>query len=516
MEAGREEENYVDWRGHTANPKKHGGVSAAAFTCVVEALENMVFLSNATNFVSYFIKSMHYSTAHAANMVTNFMATSFLLTVVGGFVTDSFLNRFWTFIASCTTELLGIMLLTIQAEQSRLQPPTNETPSASQAAILYGGLYAIAVGFGGIKASLPAHGADQLDHGNQGRISAFFNWFFFSLCIGGLMASTFMIWVQENLGWKWGLRLSLIALGSALCVFASGFPIYRFRRPTGSPITRILKVLCSAVRNWRASHVVANDEAAGDMSKKFRFLDKATVDGTVTSPEVEETRSFLRLLPIFGSTIMMSCCLAQLQTFSVEQGSVMDRKLRGGFLIPTQSLSVFSLVVILSSIPFYEYVVKSSRATAWLKIYRPLKRIGLGLALASASMAVAAAVEVERRSAASVDDSTRLSVFWLSWQFLFLGVSDMLTLGGMLEFFYSQAPNSMRSMCTALAWASTSMGFFLSSLLVTLTNKISGRFGDEWLGGHDLNRNRLDLFYAVLCVLNSVNLVNYVFWAKRY
>ncbi|CAI0426361.1 unnamed protein product [Linum tenue] len=470
MEAGREEEKYVDWRGHTANPKKHGGVSAAAFTCVVEALENMVFLSNATNFVSYFIKSMHYSTAHAANMVTNFMATSFLLTVVGGFVTDSFLNRFWTFIASCTTELLGIMLLTIQAERSRLQPPPNETPSASQAAILYGGLYAIAVGFGGIKASLPAHGADQLDHGNQARISAFFNWFFFSLCIGGLVASTFMIWVQENLGWKWGLRLSLIALSSALCVFASG------------------------------------------------FLDKAAVDGTVTSPEVEETRSFLRLLPIFGSTIMMSCCLAQLQTFSVEQGSVMDRKLRGGFLIPTQSLSAFSLVVILSSIPFYEYVIKSSRATAWLEIYRPLKRIGLGLALASASMAVAAAVEVERRRSASADDDStrRLSVFWLSWQFLFLGVSDMLTLGGMLEFFYSQAPNSMRSMCTALAWASTSMGFFLSSLLVTLTNKISGRFGDEWLGGHDLNRNRLDLFYAVLCVLNSVNLVNYVFWAKRY
>ncbi|CAI0426458.1 unnamed protein product, partial [Linum tenue] len=499
MEAGREEEKYVDWRGHTANPKKHGGVSAAAFTCVVEALENMVFLSNATNFVSYFTKSMHYSTAHAANMVTNFMATSFLLTVVGGFVTDSFLNRFWTFIASCTTELLGIMLLTIQAEQSRLQPPPNETPSASQAAILYGGLYAIAVGFGGIKASLPAHGADQLDHGNQARISAFFNWFFFSLCIGGLVASTFMIWVQENLGWKWGLRLSLIALSSALCVFGSGFPIYRFRRPTGSPITRILKRFV--------------------IGEPPMFLDKAAVDGTVTSPEVEETRSFLRLLPIFGSTIMMSCCLAQLQTFSVEQGSVMDRKLRGGFLIPTQSLSAFSLVVILSSIPFYEYVIKSSRATAWLEIYRPLKRIGLGLALASASMAVAAAVEVERRrSAAAVDDDStrRLSVFWLSWQFLFLGVSDMLTLGGMLEFFYSQAPNSMRSMCTALAWASTSMGFFLSSLLVTLTNKISGRFGDEWLGGHDLNQNRLDLFYAVLCVLNSVNLVNYVFWAKRY
>ncbi|KAI9085263.1 hypothetical protein K1719_032786 [Acacia pycnantha] len=34
----------------------------------------------------------------------------------------------------------------------------------SQEPILNGGLYAIAIGMGGIKTSLPTHGADQLDH----------------------------------------------------------------------------------------------------------------------------------------------------------------------------------------------------------------------------------------------------------------------------------------------------------------------------------------------------------------
>ncbi|KAK9944656.1 hypothetical protein M0R45_010216 [Rubus argutus] len=50
---------------------------------------------------------------------------------------------------------------------------------------------------------------------------------------------------------------------------------------------------------------------------------------------------------------MMNCCLAQLQTFSVVQGIIMNRKLHN-FEIPTPSLSVIPLIIMLSSIPLYE------------------------------------------------------------------------------------------------------------------------------------------------------------------
>ncbi|EEF28881.1 nitrate transporter, putative, partial [Ricinus communis] len=205
-------------------------------------LLKLVFLSNATNFVAYFIKSMHYPTAEAANMVTNFLGTSFLLTIFGGFICDSFFTRFETFIIFCAIELLGLILLTFQALYHPLQPEINRRPSLYQAAILYTGLYAIAIGVGGVKASLPAHGADQLDRGNQRSLSAFFNWFFFSLCTGGLIASTVMIWIEENRGWNWSFLISIVALSIALCIFAIGFPIYRYKHPKGSAITRIFKV----------------------------------------------------------------------------------------------------------------------------------------------------------------------------------------------------------------------------------------------------------------------------------
>ncbi|GLT74665.1 hypothetical protein SLA2020_464510 [Shorea laevis] len=240
------------------------------------------------------------------------------------------------------------------------------------------------------------------------------------------------------------------------------------------------------------------------------------MDEKITTTEVQETKTFLGLLPIFASTIMMNCCLAQLQTFTVEQGIMMSRTVKN-FTIPTQSLTVFPLIIMLASIPLYERFArivgtKQSWISNWL---RPLKRIGVGLALASASMAAAAVVEAKRREE-EVSKGAAISVFWLSWQYLLLGVADVLALGGMLEFFYSEAPNSMRSISTALSWCSTAMGYFISSVLVTIANSISEKFGKKWLPGHDLNHGRLDLFYTLLCALNFLNHLNYIFWAKRY
>ncbi|XP_010532920.1 PREDICTED: protein NRT1/ PTR FAMILY 4.2-like [Tarenaya hassleriana] len=510
-------ERFEDWRGREAVPEKHGGIRAATIACVVEMLENLVFLANANNFVTYFMKSMHYGSARSANMVTNFMGTSFLLTLFGGFVADSFLTRFTSFVLFCSLEILGLILLTVQAHSPKLQPPPEKTPSALQSAFLFTGLYAMAVGVGGVKASLPSHGGDQLDNRNQRLVSGFFNWYFFSLCSGGFFAVTVMVWIEENKGWNWSFNISLAILAFALCIFSSGFPLYRFKRPSGSPLTRIVRVIASATRNRKGSAIDAemakdrNSTVKNIHQDKFKFLDKALLEEKITAVEVEETRTFLALLPIFGSTIMMNCCLAQLTTFSVQQGVIMDRKLGRSFEIPVPSLTIIPLSVMLSSIPLYEFFRGRHGNSLASSFFQPLKRIGLGLALSSISMAVAAAVEAKRRSEA-VHRNEPISVFWLGFQYLFLGVADMLALGGMLEFFYREAPDRMRSISTALSWSSTAMGFFLSSVLVELTNAVTG----GWLGGKDLNKARLDLFYVVLSVLNTLNLFNYVFWAKRY
>lgn len=110
----------------------------------------------------------------------------------------------------------------------------------------------MATGSGGIKALLPTHGADQLDR-NPRLISRFFSWFYFSMCLGCVLAVTVVLWIEENKGWNWSFNISIGILVTALCIFTAGLPFYRFKRPSGSPLTKIAIVIISAARNRNKS-----------------------------------------------------------------------------------------------------------------------------------------------------------------------------------------------------------------------------------------------------------------------
>lgn len=71
---------------------------------VVEALENLAYLANASNLVLYLANNMHYSPSRSAIMVTNFMGTAFLLALLGGFFSDAYFTTYRVFIFSAFTE----------------------------------------------------------------------------------------------------------------------------------------------------------------------------------------------------------------------------------------------------------------------------------------------------------------------------------------------------------------------------------------------------------------------------
>lgn len=160
-----------------------------------------------------------------------------------------------TQLQSCTEVTLehvqGLIVLTIQASVSSLQPPSCDPTSVcrevhgAKALMLYGGLYLVALGVGGIKGSLAPHGAEQFDEDNvSGRKnrSTFFNYFIFSLACGALIAVTFVVWIEDNIGWKWGFGIATISIFVSIPVFLAGSTKYRNKIPTGSPLTTILKV----------------------------------------------------------------------------------------------------------------------------------------------------------------------------------------------------------------------------------------------------------------------------------
>lgn len=109
-----------------------------------------------------------------------------------------------------------------------------------------------------------------------------------------------------------------------------------------------------------------------------------------------------------------------------------------------------------------------------------------------------------------------LSIFLLLPQFVLIGVTDAYAEVGKIEFFYDQAPESMKSLGTSYYSTSLGIGNFLSSFILSSVahfTKAKGRGG--WIRD-DLNASRLDLYYAFLAVVSLLNFIVFVVVAKGY
>ncbi|KAJ7982566.1 Protein NRT1/ PTR FAMILY 4.4-like [Quillaja saponaria] len=555
------EETSVDWRGRPCKPNKHGGMSAAVFILGLQAFEMMAIAAVGNNLITYVFNEMHFPLSNSANIVTNFIGTVFLLSLLGGFLSDSYLGSFLTMLIFGFVELSGFILLSVQAHLPQLRPPECSMlldarhcveAKGYKDLIFFVAIYLVALGSGCLKPNIISHGADQFrkDDSKQSKmLSSYFNIAYFAFCLGELIALTLLIWVQTNSGMDLGFGVSAAAMAMGLVSLISGTLVYRNKPPHGSILTPIAQVFVAAITKRKQirpsnvevlhgslknvkNHISATSPKINSFlhTEKFRFLDKACIksqDGTqeIESPwrlctvaQVEQVKIIISVVPIFACTIIFNTILAQLQTFSVQQGSVMNNWISKDFKIPPASLQSIPYIMLIFVVPLYEtcFVPVSRRFTGRDSGISPLQRVGIGLFIATFSMVSAALIENKRRNSA-LHSNEKLSIFWIAPQFLIFGLSEMFTAVGLIEFFYKQSLEGMQSFVTAMTYCSYSFGFYLSSLLVSLVNKItSSSASGGWLSDNDLNKNRLDLFYWLLAALSIINFFNYLFWSHWY
>ncbi|KAL6177098.1 hypothetical protein ACLB2K_048624 [Fragaria x ananassa] len=550
-----------DYQGQPADRSTTGGWTSAAMILGGEACERLTTLGIAVNLVTYLTGTMHLGNATSANTVTNFLGTSFMLCLLGGFVADTFLGRYLTIAIFATVQATGVTILTISTVVPSLRPPKctagSDSPcipaSGKQLMVLYLALYLTALGTGGLKSSVSGFGSDQFDDSNKverKQMTNFFNWFFFFISIGSLAAVTILVYIEDNLGRQWGYGICACAIVLGLVVFLSGTRRYRFKKLAGSPLTQIAAVFVAA---WKKRNIdlpsdlslLYNvDDGQKKMqkqklphSKQFRFLDKAAIKipesassnrmminkwSLSTLTDVEEVKMIIGMLPIWATTILFWTVYAQMTTFSVSQATSMDRKI-GSFQIPPASLTVFFVGSILLTVPVYDRIIVPV-ARKLLKNPQgltPLQRIGVGLVLSIFAMVAAALTELKRlraaRSHGLTDNPTAeipLSVFWLVPQFFLVGSGEAFTYIGQLDFFLRECPKGMKTMSTGLFLSTLSLGFFFSSVLVTIVHKVTG-VRKPWLADN-LNQGKLYDFYWLLAILSALNLLIYLACAKWY
>ncbi|KAG9452378.1 hypothetical protein H6P81_005282 [Aristolochia fimbriata] len=560
MNEGKILSDAWEYKGRPAVRSRTGGWTAAAMILGVELFERLTTLGIAVNLVTYLTGTMHLGNASSANTVTNFLGTSFMLCLLGGFVADTFLGRYLTIAIFATVQATGVTVLTISTIVPSLRPPPcgGGTPctaaSGLQLTVLYLALYLTALGTGGLKSSVSGFGSDQFDESDgkeKARMTNFFHWFFFFISIGSLGAVTVLVYIQDNLGRKWGYGVCAGGIILGMVVFLAGTRRYRFKKLAGSPMTQVAAVVVAAWKKRKLEtpsdvsllYDVHDLPSSGKKHRKqklphthqFRFLDRAAIREAEmeeetgskwrisTLTDVEEVKMVIRMLPIWATTIMFWTVHAQMATFSVSQATTMDVHIGKSFKIPPASLTVFFVGATLLTVAVYDKLLAPicRKITHNPQGLRPLQRIWVGLVLSVLAMIAAALTEIKRLRVAEshglTDDpeaEVPLTVFWLIPQFLLVGSGEAFTYTGQLDFFLRECPKGMKTMSTGLFLSTLSLGFFFSSTLVSIVHRVTGT-RKPWLADN-LNQGRLYDFYWLVAMLSFLNLLMFTVAARWY
>ncbi|KAH7352364.1 hypothetical protein KP509_19G041500 [Ceratopteris richardii] len=555
----RVSDGSLDSNGRPASLSLTGSWRASAFIIGDEFSERLSFYGIASNLITYMTTGLHESLASAAKNTNNWSGVTLVAPLFGAYFADALFGKYWTIAAVSAIYIAGLLLLTISVSISSLRPPpcmeNGNCPTATQGqmAFFFVSLYLISIGTGGLKPCLEAFGADQFDERNKverQRKVSFFNWWYFGLCMGALIAFTILVYIQDNVSWGLGFGIPAIAMAVALVIFMAGTKFYRHKVPAGSPLTLIAKVVISAIRK-RHMELPDNPAVLYDgldkdsplMVKRklshtncLRFLDKAAIldhssfDANhprswylCTLTQVEEVKLLFCIFPIWLTMLTYGIVFAQTSTLFTKQGSTMNRRINAHFEIPAASLQSFTTISILMLIPIYDraFVPLFRRLTGHQRGITMLQRIGIGLLMSILSMIVAAVVEKQRIDVArehDLLDSPKsvipISIFRLLPQYILSGVSDVFAIVGQQEFFYDQVSDRARSFGVALYLCAMGVGSFLSSLLITIIESITGK-GSSWFNSN-INRGHLDYFYWLLAVISTANFILYSVISHSY
>ncbi|KAK4781965.1 hypothetical protein SAY86_016067 [Trapa natans] len=511
---------------------------------VIAGIERFAFKGVASNLVTYLTDVEGMSNSSAARMVNSWCGFTSILPLLIAPLADSYWNRRSTILASAFIYISGLLALTLTAMASERSPENKRSLS-----VLFSSLCTISVGLAGYSPSLQAFGTDQLEAEEEkeealppskaesgcgqppDKKSPFFQWWYFGVCTGSLLGTTLLSYVEDTFGWVIGFAIPMGAMVASTVLFCCGSKIYAAERDSEINkrpfrwISKAVTAVASKFVSSRSSRIRLPDEDSelGVLELQGKPLCHPTnrpgEKDAGKSHMIDNVKVVLRLLPIWITLLMFAVIFQQPNTFFTKQGAVMKRTM-GTFKVPPATLQSAITLSIVLLMPLYDKaLIPAARFfTRNEKGINVLQRMGVGMVLSIIAMVIAAQVETKRLEVAAAggpDKKTApMSILWLLPQYILLGISDVFTVVGMQEFFYSQVPLRMRTMGFALYTGVFGVGSFVSALMISIVESATrGRQG--WFSD-DMSKGRLDKYYWLLALTSVISLLVYMALCKVY
>ncbi|KAL4605143.1 hypothetical protein ACB092_09G007700 [Castanea dentata] len=538
----------------SSRPSRKGGFRTMPFIIVNESFEKVASYGLMANMIFYLINDYNIDIATGTSILLLWSAISNALAIVGAFLADSFLGRFWVIALGSFSTLLGMTLLWLTAMIPKLKPPlcadqfssNCDSASPGQLIVLLSSFGLMSIGAGCIRPCSMAFGADQLDNKKDNPkyerlLQSFFNWYYASVGISSILALSIIVYIQNQLGWKVGFGVPAILMVVSALMFLFGSSLYVKMKAEKSLFTGFIQVLVAAFRKRNLPLSAKNveyhygkDSSIIAPTDKLRCFNRACIirdpqkdlnpDGSpinlwnlCTIDQVESLKALLRVIPMWSTGFVIQVTLNQ-YTFTI-QANMMDRHLGPKFQIPAGSFSVFIVITLTIWVAIYDRAIVPllRKLTGKPSGLGTKMRMGIGLVLSALAMAVSAIVENKRRNIA-IDQGLAdqpgtvmdMSAMWLIPQYCLIGLAEAFNAIGQIEFYFSQFPRNMSSIAVALFTLGMAVGSLVASFLVTIVDKATKKGGNESWVPNNLNKGHLDYYYWLITIMCIVNFVYFL------
>lgn len=427
----------------------------------------------------------------AREWVAWFVASAYFFPVLGALLADALLGKYLTIMILSMVYCLG------HAALACIDLP----PAALQATLdprgwLVAGLFLIAFGSGGIKPCVSAHVGDQFCRRNGHLMSRVFGWFYFSINFGSFFSTLLTPWLLKTHGPGWAFGVPGILMAIATFVFWLGRKRYAHLPPQGfaflreaaapegrSAILRLVMVYAFVAVFWSLYDQTGSAWVlqAGQMDCNFLGIDWLESQVQAVNPLL-----ILIYVPLFAYVIYPM------------MGKVIKltplRKIGMGFVLTVVAFAISAHA---------QRLIDDEQAVYRATIAPIVAAEGIDLTKTAEALramernAPAAALDALRTTAAGSErdgkiadtlalggiaiskDGSRLEAQWpsIAWQllaYLVLTAAEVMVSITGLEFSYTQAPASMKSIVMSLWLLAVSAGNVLTALVNRFTQDADG------------------------------------------
>lgn len=364
-----------------------------------------------------------------------FMASAYFFPILGGILADAFLGKYKTIIYLSIVYCAGHACLAFMGfmGDTRLW--------------LLGGLFLVAVGSGGIKPCVSSHVGDQFSAKNKPLLSKVFGWFYFSINLGAFLSGLLTPFLLEARNLTGTFGASICSIFEPLIGYREeGEIIFGAHYAFGLP--GLLMGVATFIF-WLGRKDFAHIPPRG---KKY-FSETFTY---------ENLKPIFRLSIIFSFVIMFWALFDQIGTSWQIQARSLDKTIPnwvpffgGGEMLASQVAAVWNPLFILLLIPtFTIYIYPFMERFVDLT---PLRKMSIGFWVMGFAFSIVSVLQYY------IDSGLSLSVVWQIIACFFLTAAEVMISVTCLEFSYTQAPRSMKSLVMGFFLLTVSLGNFLTS-----------------------------------------------------